>query len=910
MPSPAILRRFVALLVALCVSPAAAAGPFAYIANSGSDDVSVIDTVTNTVVATIPVGDTPYGVGITPDFGRVYVANYGSNSLSVIDTKTNTVSATIPNVCANPTYVESTPNGAEMWVSCHGTTFVYVVSTATNTVTRWSPHQTQPLAIHFNADGSRAYIASWGNATIRVHRTDGLWQIVQAPSGTRPTDFAIEPSGEWAWVLSSGESRISNLNLTTNRLDRTWWFASAPFSIAMHPDSVHLYVTNPNSGKVTLFHTQGTSQTLLDVGGMPMGIDRNADGSRVYVANQGSNTVQVIDTATYTVVATIPVGSAPRSHGRFVAKGFPPPDSVPAAPADVVATAGPAQASVAFTPGNDGGGPIVRYTATCGTQSATGVASPIVVTGLVVGTPVTCTIAATNALGDGAPSAPSNEVTPYAIAPAAPTGIVATAGDQGISVAFAAPHDGFAAITHYTATCTTPDLAQTFSATGQASPIAVPDTPNLHSYTCRVVATNAIGDGAPSAPSSAVTPDAVPAQPIVEALSRGNGLVTVAFTPGTPPRPHSAITGWKVACGSRTASGTESPVVVFGLTNGVPVTCTVVAVNVRGDSAPSEPSAAVTPATVPGAPTVTGITRGNGMVRVTFTPPADNGGTQVTGYIVRCGSQAVFGGNLTLPVSGLPNGVPVTCTVQARNDVGDGVVSAPSDSVTPASAPDAPTISAATGGDGTAQLTFAAPAHDGGAAISGYRASCTPGAHTTSGTSSPLTLTGLTNGETYTCTVLAINEIGDGAASTGMTVVPRRVADLSVSIDNAATFIAGGTVTSYLIDVVNGDTAAVAGVRVRSVLGSGFSDVTWACSAQSGSQCLAAGSGDVDILVDLGGQSSVTFLVTATVAAQPEAPVSATATITAPNNINDPVAANDTSTDGPDAVGVFADGFE
>jgi YVTN family beta-propeller protein len=59
--------------------------------------VSVIDTATNTAIATILVGNGPAGVAVTPDGSKVYVANSElSNSVSVIDTKTNTVTATIP----------------------------------------------------------------------------------------------------------------------------------------------------------------------------------------------------------------------------------------------------------------------------------------------------------------------------------------------------------------------------------------------------------------------------------------------------------------------------------------------------------------------------------------------------------------------------------------------------------------------------------------------------------------------------------------------------------------------------------------------------------------------------------------------------------------------------------------------
>ena len=65
-------------------------------ANQGSNDVTVINTATNTVVATIPVGSQPIGAAVTPDGTRVYVTNTASNTVSVINTATNTVVATIP----------------------------------------------------------------------------------------------------------------------------------------------------------------------------------------------------------------------------------------------------------------------------------------------------------------------------------------------------------------------------------------------------------------------------------------------------------------------------------------------------------------------------------------------------------------------------------------------------------------------------------------------------------------------------------------------------------------------------------------------------------------------------------------------------------------------------------------------
>jgi YVTN family beta-propeller protein len=76
--------------------------------NLPNNFVSVIDTATNTVVATIPVGVGPDGAAITPDGTRAYVTNDDSDTVSVIDTTTNTVVATIP-VGVGPVAVAITP---------------------------------------------------------------------------------------------------------------------------------------------------------------------------------------------------------------------------------------------------------------------------------------------------------------------------------------------------------------------------------------------------------------------------------------------------------------------------------------------------------------------------------------------------------------------------------------------------------------------------------------------------------------------------------------------------------------------------------------------------------------------------------------------------------------------------------
>ena len=106
----------IAALVFCFLASAQSLAQNAYITNYNSNNVSVIDTATSAVTATITVGSHPYGVAVTPDGSKIYVANVGSNSVSVIDTATNTVTATIA-VGIGPLGVAVTPDGSKVYVT-------------------------------------------------------------------------------------------------------------------------------------------------------------------------------------------------------------------------------------------------------------------------------------------------------------------------------------------------------------------------------------------------------------------------------------------------------------------------------------------------------------------------------------------------------------------------------------------------------------------------------------------------------------------------------------------------------------------------------------------------------------------------------------------------------------------------
>ena len=167
-------------------------------------------------------------------------------------------------------------------------------------------------------------------------------------------------------------------------------------------------------------------------------------------------------------------------------------------------------------------------------------------------------------------------------------------------------------------------------------------------------------------------------------------------------------------------------------------------------------------------PTIDSIAVGNGQAVITFTPGVDNG-SPITSNTATCtdGSADYTGTSPTSPitVSGLTNGVSYVCVVSAINDEGTSSNSELSAPFTPVAPPSAPQITSIEPGNAQVFISVSV-ADDGGSPITGYNAYCFGdtfyfGVNPTS----PITVSGLTNGVSYVCVVSAENDIGTSTLS-------------------------------------------------------------------------------------------------------------------------------------------------
>ena len=565
------------------------------------------------------------------------------------------------------------------------------------------------------------------------------------------------------------------------------------------------------------------------------------------------------NTYTCTVHATNLEGSSAES----AASSSTVPATVPTAPAKPTVLAVATHISVTFVTPATGGTAITGYTASCSSSdggvsgSNTGSSSPISVLALSRGNTYTCTVHATNAVGDSSESPASNPTVVPATVPDTPAQPTATFGNGQISLAFVAPNSGGSAITGFSANCTSSDGGTPGSHSSGVSPIIVTGLTNGNTYTCTVLATNLVGDSNPSVPSNATVPATVPGAPAAPTLTSGNASLSVAFL-APVNNGGSAVTGDTASCtssdggASGSNSGASSPIVVSALTNGKTYTCTVFATNVAGSGAASAASASAVPATVPSAPAAPTLTHGNAQISVAVVAPA-NGGSAITGYTATCtssdGGVTNSNSNATSPVvvSGLSNGNTYTCTAFATNVAGDGSASVASASTVPATVPSAPATPTVIRGNSAISVSFVAPAN-GGSAITGYTASCsssdggTAGANT--GSASPIVVNTLDDGHSYTCTVHATNPEGDSAESVASAaVVPTTVpfapamptttpGVASISVAFVAPADGGSAITGFTASCTSSDGGAsgtVSGAASPIVVASLTKTKTYTC---------------------------------------------------------------------------------
>ncbi len=590
--------------------------------------------------------------------------------------------------------------------------------------------------------------------------------------GATTTAFLLQPEGR---LIIGG--RFTEVN----GVSRNYIARIAPPILPSAPTNV---VAQPGGAKATL-----TWQAPASSGTSPIKhYEYSLDGGGIWTmfsptVTESPGTIEgLINGKPYSVslravsadgagAASVPVAVTPRT--------------TPARPQDLEAISGDGQATISFDAGSDGGAPVTNYEysvdfgVTWTAFDPAVVTSPVTITGLANGTVYSAQIRAVNAAGPG-DSSNGVVLSPQGALPGAPVLTEVDPGDRSAVVFFTAPTSG-GTPTNYEYTLNDGAWVALTPPT-TVSPVTIDGLTNNVAYEIRLRAVTAAGGG-PASNAVSVTPEAPEPNAPRDLVARpGDAEATITFTPGASGG--SPVTNYEFSInnGSTWAAFAPavigSPVRITGLVNGTTYQVRLRAVNASGEGAVSA-AVSVTPRSVPGVPTNLVAQPGRGQAQITFTDAADSGSPILNyEYSVNQGDWKAFSPAATkspVTVPNLSDGKASSIRLRAVNAVGTGGPSA-AVSVTPRTVPDAPVLTGAVGAPRSAVVSFAQD-WSGGSPITNYEYAIDDGAWRAvnpATTTSPITITGLTDGKAIAVRLRAVNAAGPSEPSAPKVVTPGR----------------------------------------------------------------------------------------------------------------------------------------
>jgi YVTN family beta-propeller protein len=278
-----------------------------YVSNGGGG-ITEIDTATNSVIATAPFPNNANGVVVSPDGRRIYASNRDVGQVTLFDAATNVPIKLISVGNGNDNLgLAISPDGSLVYVANQVSGTVTVIATGTNTVVQTIPTGLEPIWITFSADGSRAYVSNQVSGTVTVISTVSGSVIANIFGFSCPFQSKVTLDGSKLLVSSQCDNSLKVVSLASNTIVNSIPTGPNPRGIALSADGTRAYVADWFSNTVDIIDVsaQVNLNTPIVVGFNPWGLAITPAG-KIYSANFGDNTISVIDSATNTVIATLP----------------------------------------------------------------------------------------------------------------------------------------------------------------------------------------------------------------------------------------------------------------------------------------------------------------------------------------------------------------------------------------------------------------------------------------------------------------------------------------------------------------------------------------------------------------------------------------------------------------------------
>ncbi|MCI4322867.1 MAG: PKD domain-containing protein [Thermoplasmata archaeon] len=268
-----------------------------FVANEGTNNVSVISDSTNTVVASVAVGNEPDSIAYDSAKGELFVSNYQDDNVSVISDATNTIVTNI-SVGIHPISVVYDSGMGEVFVAELGDGNVSVINDTTNTVVATVLVGGGPLAVAYDSGMGEVFVANYYNNTVNVISDASNTVVATIAVGDGPYGAAYDAAKGEVFIPNYYNNTVNVISDASNTVVATVAVGDAPDAVAYDSGTGEVFVANENDYTVSAINdTSNLAVGTVPVGGpyaYPDAVAYDSGQGELFVANQYNNNVSIV----------------------------------------------------------------------------------------------------------------------------------------------------------------------------------------------------------------------------------------------------------------------------------------------------------------------------------------------------------------------------------------------------------------------------------------------------------------------------------------------------------------------------------------------------------------------------------------------------------------------------------------
>ena len=219
-----------------------------YVSNPSSNAISFIDAGNTHNLKNVKVGFHPFGITVDPTTHKIYVANVGSNTISVIDGYTDKLIGHITEKDRNPSIIVVNPTTHKIFVANNGSNTISVIDGYTDKVIKSIPVEKNPSAIFVNKQTNHVYVTNKDSNTVSVINGAKTYSVIDTISvGKAPMDLVADYDQQKninkIYVANRNSETISVIDGKTDKVINTIPLGNVrPVSITLDPESHNLFL--------------------------------------------------------------------------------------------------------------------------------------------------------------------------------------------------------------------------------------------------------------------------------------------------------------------------------------------------------------------------------------------------------------------------------------------------------------------------------------------------------------------------------------------------------------------------------------------------------------------------------------------------------------------------------------------